>query len=104
MVNLSELCTKVVLRYLPYGATGGRDLVPIMELFCVVSSPLKYASSHKSVGMVALLISNLARNFDRLKSNVACVVRFAMSTGVCTLQEVILSRSLDQSACDESFF
>lgn len=80
MVNTSELCTKVVLIYLPYGAPGGRDLVPIMELLCVKSSPMKHASSHKSVGMVALLISNLARNFDRLRSNVACVVRFAIST------------------------
>lgn len=104
MVNISELCTKVVLRYLPYGATRGRDLVPIMELLCVESSPMKHACSHKSVGMAALLISNLARNSDRLRSNVACVVRFAISTGVCTIQEVILIVSLDQSAYDDSFF
>ena len=104
MVNLSEWCTKVVSRCVLYGATSGRDLVPIMEFLRVVSSPMKDACSHKSVGMLALLISNLVRNFDRLKSIVACVARFAISTGVCTMQEVILISSLDQSACDESFF
>lgn len=104
MVNVSESCSKVVSMCLLYGATVGSDLIPIIELFRVMSSPMKHACSHKSVGMVTLLSSNLVRNFDRLKSIVACVVRFAISTGVCTMQEVILIGSLDQSAYDDSLF
>ena len=64
MANVSESCINVVLMYLLYGATEGSDLIPIVELFRVMRSPMKYARSHISDVMVALLSVNVERNFD----------------------------------------
>ena len=89
-------------RSVKVSANCGSDLIPIVELFRVTSSFMKYARSHISFGMFALLSSNLPKNFDWLRSIVACVVRFVMYTGVCTTHDVMLMDSLDQSAYGDS--
>ena len=103
MLNVSDLCTKVVLMYLLYGATRGSDLIPITELFRVMSSPMKCARSHKSDVMVTFLSSNVEKNFEWLKSIVVSVVRFWIKIGVCIMQEVMLIGSFDQSAYSDLF-